>query len=604
MTNSEYSKISSGIPLLPGIYKYFDVDETLIYVGKAKHLKKRISSYFNRSLDNQKTIELVKRISKIEFTIVDNEQDAFFLENSLIKEFQPHYNICLKDDKGYPFVVIKNEPFPRVFFSRKKIKDGSRYFGPYTSIINVKEMLDFIKQYFPLRTCKLNLTENNIQKKKFKVCLEYHLGNCKGPCEGLQSFEDYDKGIQQMMALLKGNLNPLMQELKNKVSVFSEVLEFEKAALIQQKIISLEQFKAKSSVVNTKTGTVDVFSILEEGDIAYVNYLAVNDGSIIYTKTITLEKRLEESKAEILQFAILQLRETFNSEANEIIIPFEIDYPDKNIIQTIPRAGDKKKLLDLSQKNADYFNREIIAKKILHLEEKTSDEVNVVLQQLQKDLQLQSLPSHIECFDNSNLHGTNAVAAMVCFKNGLPSKNDYRHFNIKTVEGINDFASMKEIVFRRYKKVLETGALLPDLIIIDGGKGQLSAALESIAELGLIGKTTLVGLAKNREELFFAGDTLSVELPWNSDSLKLIRRIRDEVHRFGISFHRNQRSNAAINNELEKIAGIGKATADSLLKKFKSVKKIIELSKEEIALEIGKAKAKLIFDYFHKQEVH
>lgn len=601
MNSQEYSKISDSIPTLPGIYKYFDKNDTLIYVGKAKQLKKRISSYFNKKLDNQKTVELVKRIAKIEFTIVDNEEDAFFLENSLIKEFKPHYNINLKDDKGYPYVVIKNEPFPRVFITRKKLKDNSRYFGPYTSIVNVKEMLEFIKQYFPLRTCKLNLTDKNIGKNTFKVCLEYHLGNCKGPCEGLQTAEEYEQGIQQLISLLKGNLNPLMESLKYRLKQQSDSLEFEKAAATHEKIIALQQYKSRSSVVNTKTGNVDVFSVLEEGDTAYVNYLAVNDGSIIYTKTITLEKKMEESKEEILQFGIAQLRETYNSEAKEIIVPFEINYPDKGIILTVPKAGDKKKLLELSLKNVNYFSKELLKKKLLNLEEKTASEIQDVLSKLREDLNLAAFPDHIECFDNSNLHGTNAVAAMVCFKNGMPSKKDYRHFNIKTVEGIDDFASMKEIVYRRYKKICDTGEDLPKLVIIDGGKGQLNAALESINELNLTREMTLVGLAKNVEELFFAGDTESVKLPWNSESLKLIRRIRDEVHRFGISFHRNKRSKAAISNELENIAGIGKSTCETLLKKFKSVKKISTLSLIQIEYEIGKVKAKIIYDHFHNK---
>ena len=600
MTHQEFIKLSSGIPSLPGIYKYFDDSEKLIYVGKAKHLKKRVSSYFAKNPGNQKTVELVKRISRIEFTIVDDEQDAFFLENTLIKQYQPHYNIALKDDKTYPYVVIKNELFPRVFITRKKLNDGAQYFGPYTSIANVNEMLSFIKQYFPLRTCKLNLSSNNINKKKFKVCLEYHLGNCKGPCEGLQTLEDYNDGILQLKALLKGNLSPLLQQLKTNVKVHSDNLIFEKAAFFQNKIDALLQYKSKSAVVNTNTGTIDIFSILEEGNIAYVNYLAVTNGSIFLTKTITLEKKLEETPEEILVFAIAQLRETFNSEAKEIIVPFMIDYPEKGLLITLPKAGDKKKLLDLSQKNVDYFRKELSAKKMLRLEEKTQPEVDAILLQLQSDLKLKAIPSHIECFDNSNLHGTNAVAAMVCFKNGLPSKEDYRHFNIKTVEGIDDFASMKEVVFRRYKRVLEENTTLPSLIIIDGGKGQLSAAMESINALGLNGRTTLVGLAKNKEELFFAGDTESLQLPWDSESLKLIRRIRDEVHRFGITHHRNKRSQSAIGNELESIPGIGKSTADELLKTFKSVKKIKSVSLQEIENVIGKSKADIVMTWLHK----
>ncbi len=599
MTTEEFSAIAGTIPVQPGIYKYYNSDNELIYVGKAKHLRKRVSSYFSKTFTNYKTAELVNRIKKIEFTIVNSEQDAFLLENSLIKEYQPLFNINLKDDKSYPFIVVKNEPFPRVFFTRKKVKDGSQYFGPYTSVAKVRDLLEFIKQNIPLRTCKLNLSENNIAKRKFKVCLEYHLGNCKGPCEGFQSPADYDEGIERLKNLLKGNMNPVMQDLKKQVKVHAEKMEFEKAAFYQNKIEQLQNYQSKSTVVNTNTGTVDVCTILEEGDTAYVNYLAVSNGTIILTKTITLQKKLEETREEVLAFAIAQLRQTFNSEAKEILIPFSIEYPEENIVLTIPRHGDKKKLLELSEKNVNFFKEELHAKKLLKLEDKSDSEKKAVLLQLQEDLQLSALPDHIECFDNSNLHGTNAVAAMVCFKDGQPSKADYRHFNIKTVEGINDFASMAEVVKRRYKRVLEENKPIPQLIIIDGGKGQLSAALESIGELGLTGKTTLVGLAKNQEELFFAGDTASLQLPWNSESLKLIRRIRDEVHRFGISFHRNKRSKAAIQNELENIPGIGQQTADTLLKQFKSVKKIKETGLPELEQAIGKSKAKIVYNALH-----
>ena len=602
MTQPEFSAIASTIPTHPGIYKYYNASNELLYVGKAKHLRKRVSSYFSKTFTNYKTAELVQRIARIEFTIVDNEQDAFLLENSLIKEYQPLFNINLKDDKTYPYIVVKNEPFPRVFFTRNKLKDGSTYFGPYTSVAKVKDLLEFIKQNIPLRTCKLNLSENNINRKKFKVCLEYHLGNCKGPCEGFQTNEDYQEGIDRLKNLLKGNLFPVIQEFKKEMKAHADNLEFEKAAMFQKKLDDLQQYQAKSTVVNTNTGTIDVFSVLEEGDQAYVNYLAVSNGSIILTKTITLVKKLEESKEEVLSFAIAQLRQTFNSEANEIIIPFEINYPEAGINITIPRSGDKKKLLDLSEKNVNYFKEELKAKKLLRLEDKTDAEKEAVLWQLKEDLQLNDIPTHIECFDNSNLHGTNAVAAMVCFRNGQPSKADYRHYNIKTVIGINDFASMQEVVYRRYKRLKEENQPFPQLIIIDGGKGQLSAALESIKQLGLQGRTTLVGLAKNQEELFFEGDTASIQLPWNSESLKLIRRIRDEVHRFGISFHRNQRSKNAIQNELEKIEGIGKQTADTLLKEFKSVKKIRMLPISEIEKIIGKAKASLIFEALHRDE--
>jgi excinuclease ABC subunit C len=594
MTAQEFSSIAPSIPTSPGIYKYYDAESRLIYVGKAKHLRKRVSSYFSKTLQSYKTMELVSRICKIEFTIVNSEQDAFLLENSLIKEYQPLFNINLKDDKTYPYIVVKNEDFPRVFFTRKKIKDGSQYFGPYTSVGKVRDILDVIKQNIPLRTCKLPLTPANIEKKKFKVCLEYHLGNCKGPCEGLQSLEDYDDGIQQLKHILKGNISPVLQYFKQQIKLHAEQMEFEKAAIYQSKIEHLQQYQSKSAVVNTSSGTIDVFSIIEEGDQAFVNYLAVSNGSIIQTKTITLVKKLEETAAEILLFAVATLREAFESEAKEIIVPFLIEYPEMDITVTVPKAGDKKKLLDLSQKNVDYFLKDLEEKKILRLEDKTADEKIRVLQQMQVDLQLGDVPLHIECFDNSNFHGSYPVAAMVCFKNGEPSKKEYRHYNIKTVTGINDFASMSEVVLRRYQRLIAENAELPQLVIIDGGKGQLGAALESIKALGLIGQMTLVGLAKNKEELFFAGDTQSLQLPWESESLKLIRRIRDEVHRFGITFHRNKRSKGTFSNELEGIKGIGKQTATMLLKEFKSVTRIKEKSLVDLSAVIGEQKARIL----------
>ncbi len=602
MTQDEFSKIAPTIPLQPGIYKYYDADNTLLYVGKAKSLRKRVSSYFSKTFTSYKTHELVRRISKIEFTIVNNEQDAFLLENSLIKNFQPIFNINLKDDKSYPYIVIKKEPFSRVFFTRRKAPDGSQYLGPFASLTKVRELLDFIKLNIPLRTCKLNLTENNISKKKFKVCLEYHLGNCKGPCEGLQTLADYAEGLNRVKNILKGNLSPVIQHFKSELQTLAQALEFEKAEVIKKKLEYLQEYKSKSAVVNERLGTVDVFSILEEGETAYVNYLSVSNGSIVLTKTITLTKKLDETAAEVLSFAVAQLRETFNSEANEIIIPLSIDFPNTGITITIPKSGDKKKLLDLSEKNVGYFKEELKRKKMLLLEDTPAAEVINVLKQMQQALHLPSVPQHIECFDNSNFQGSYPVSAMVCFKNGLPSKNDYRRFNVKTVTGPNDFATMKEVVFRRYKRMIAEGQILPQLVIIDGGKGQLSAAMESITTLGLNGKLTLVGLAKNEEEIFFYGDSQSVKLPWDSETLKLIRRIRDEVHRFGITFHRNQRSKGSFKNELEMIEGIGKSTIDSLLKKFKSVKKIKDASASDLEEVIGKSKTKLLTNYFHPQE--
>ena len=527
MTAADFQHIASSIPHQPGIYKYFDTGKELLYVGKAKDLRKRVSSYFSKTFTTYKTHELVQRIHHIEFTIVDSEQDAFLLENALIKQFQPKYNINLKDDKTYPFIVIKKEPFSRIFLTRKKINDGSEYLGPFTSAGRVRELIEFIKQYIPLRTCKLNLTESNIQKKKFKVCLEYHLGNCKGPCEGLQSMQDYNEGLLQIKDMLKGNLNSVMLHFKKEMKRAAANLEFEKAEMLKKKIAHLENYQARSVVVSKHVSNVDVFSISKEDNIAYVNYLMVQNGTIVQTHTVQLESKIEETDEDVLSFAIINLRETFNSLANEMVVPFFIEYPDKNIIVTVPKAGDKKKLLDLSLKNVNYYKEEIKKKKILHIENKTESDLLNILLEIKKYLHLSETPVHIECFDNSNFQGSYPVSAMVCFKNGLPSKKDYRHFNVKTVKGINDFATMKEVVYRRFKRLSEEKQSLPQLVISDGGKGQLSAAMESIDALGLAGKMTLIGLAKNEEEIFFTKDSEAVKIPWNSDSLKLIRKIRD-----------------------------------------------------------------------------
>lgn len=602
MTQKEFSALSPTIPDQPGIYKYFDAAGELIYVGKAKRLRKRISSYFTRTVSTHKTEELVKRIHHIEFTIVNNEQDAFLLENTLIKENQPRYNISLKDSKSYPFIVIKKEPFPRVFFTRRKINDGSQYLGPYTSVVKVRELMDFIRQNILLRTCKLNLTENNIKKGKFKVCLEYHLGNCKGPCEGLQTAESYNMELQQLVNLLKGNLGTVIQYFRKEMHQHISLLEFEKAAIYQKKIEHLQSYQARSTVVNTKMGTVDVFSILEEGDTAYVNYLAVNAGTIVQTKTVLLEKKLEETAAEVLAFAIAELRSAFKSNAGEIIVPIPVEYPEKDCKITVPKSGDKKKLLALSEKNVEFFREELKRKRMLNLEEKTNQQKLQMLHQLQEDLHLSQTPFHIECFDNSNFQGSYPVSAVVCFKNGQPDKTEYRRYKVKTVTGINDFATMQEVVLRRYKRLMEEKKDLPQLVIIDGGKGQLSAAMQSIRLLGLPGTTSVVGLAKNEEEIFFPGDTQSVKLPWDSESLKLIRRIRDEVHNYGISYHRNIRSKGTFTNELEQVKGIGKATANLLLKTFKSVKNIRTLEESDLAAVVGNVRARIIQDYFNGGE--
>jgi excinuclease ABC subunit C len=603
MTSQEFQHIAPTIPHEPGIYKYYDGKGSLLYVGKAKDLRKRVGSYFSKTFTTYKTHELVQRIVRIEFTIVNSEQDAFLLENSLIKQFQPIFNINLKDDKSYPYIVIKNEPFPRVFLTRRKILDGSEYLGPFTSVAKVRELLDFVKANIQLRTCKLNLTRNNIEKGKFKVCLEYHLGNCKGPCENLQTEADYREGLMQLKNILKGNLNPVIQHFKKDMKAAAEQMKFEKAEIIRKKIEHLEQFQSRSVIVSGQHINADVFAAMQEDNQAYVTYLMVQNGTIVQTHTSQWETHLDETIEEVLAFAIAQLRTTFNSLAAEIVVPITINYDEADVTVTVPRAGDRRKLLELAEKNIDYYRDEIRRKKILNLESAGEKDPAAMIQKLQQDLQLQQLPEYIECFDNSNLHGSFPVSAMVCFRNGAPSKKDYRHFNVKTVQGINDFATMKEVVHRRYRRLTEENQPLPQLVIIDGGKGQLSAAMESIDELGLHGKMTVVGLAKNEEEIFFPGDVESVKLPYQSESLRLIRRIRDEVHRFGITFHRQKRSKGTFKNELEQIKGIGKNTIDTLMKEFRSVKKIRELKEEELANKIGIAKAKLVWQYFNEGDV-
>jgi excinuclease ABC subunit C len=600
MTAEEFQHIASGIPQQPGIYKYYDAADSLIYVGKAKNIRKRVSSYFNKSYTNYKTHELVRRIRRIEFTIVNSEQDAFLLENSLIKQFQPIFNINLKDDKSYPYIVIRNEPYPRVFLTRNMIDDGSQYLGPYTSVKKVKELINFTRQTIPLRNCSLNLTEKNISQKKFKVCLEYHLGNCKGPCEGLQNAEDYKDKLDQLKNMLRGNLSPVIRHFKEEMKQFAGNLAFEKAELTRKKVEYLENYQARSVVSSIKTTDVDVFSILKDKDIAFVNFLMVRNGTIVQTHTSKVETHLDEPEEEILSFSVAQLRSTFNSDAGEIILPFAIEFPQPDIIISIPKAGDKKKLLELSEKNASYFIEELKNKARLKLS-KNTDKIKI-LEQLQVDLQLSALPVHIECFDNSNFQGSYPVSAMVCYKNGEPSKKDYRHFNVKTVEGINDFASMKEAVYRRYKRLSEEGSPLPQLVIIDGGKGQLSAALEAINELNLTGQTTLVGLAKNEEEIFFSGDKESLKLDYYGSSLKFLRQVRDEVHRFGITFHRQKRSKGTFKNELEDIPGIGKSTAELLLKEFRSVKNIREQDQQKLEKFVGPSKARIIVEYLQEKK--
>ena len=600
MTQAQFQEIAPTLPALPGIYRYYDAGGQLLYVGKAKHIRKRVSSYFNKTVNSYKTHELVKRIAKIEATIVNSEQDAFLLENSLIKQFQPLFNINLKDDKTYPYIVIKNEPFPRVYLTRQKWDDGSQYFGPYTSISKVRDLLNFIKQTIPLRTCALNLTDRNIEKGKFKVCLEYHLGNCMGPCEAYQSEEDYNENITQVKNLLRGHLSPVAQHFKAEMKKYVDELQFEKAEAIHKKLKFIENYQSRSVIVSTTTRNLDVFTIVQEGNVAYVNFVMVQNGTIIQTKTIKTEAFLDETIAEMLSAAIGQIRATFNSEAKEIVVPFEIEYDEPEITVTVPKGGDKKQLLELSEKNVQYFVEEQRKRARLQLDVKRGDRSGVLLE-IERDLQLKETPVHIECFDNSNFQGSYPVSAMVCFKNGEPCKKDYRYFNIKTVQGINDFASMKEAVYRRYKRLKSEGEPFPNLVIIDGGKGQLSAAYEAIEELNLQGKMTMVGLAKAEEEIFFVGDKESLKLPYDSESHKMIRRIRDEVHRYGITFHRNKRSKGTFKNGLEDIKGIGSNSANQLLKTFRSINNIKQQPLEELARVVGPSKAKVVKRHFEQE---
>jgi excinuclease ABC subunit C len=599
MTKEEFTKLVQSIPHQPGCYKYYDEQSELLYVGKAKDLRKRVSSYFNKSVDNYKTRRLVTLINTIDFTVTDSEHDAFLLENSLIKHYQPKFNIELKDDKTYPYIVIKKEDFPRVFFTRRVIRDGSEYLGPFTGLGRVRELLELVKQNITLRTCNLKLTPANIAKGKFKVCLEYHLGNCKGPCEGLQSAADYAENLQQVRHVLKGNFGDVIRFLKDEMATYATNMQFEKAQVVKQKIDSLQTYQSKSTIVNPRLDNLDVACILSDANYFYVNYMMVAKGSIVHAKTIQIEKKLDEQDADVLSLALDNLRETFQSNANEVVVPLEVDVADQNLKVTIPKAGDKKNLLDLSIKNAEVFVEEMRKRETLVLGDAVKEDFMAVLQELQDTLHLPTLPVHIECFDNSNFQGAYPVAAMVCFKNGLPSKKDYRHFHIKTVEGINDFASMSEIVYRRYKRLSEENQQLPQLVIIDGGKGQLGAALESIQKLGLSGRMTLIGLAKREESIFFPGDSEPLQLAYDNKAHLLVRRIRDEVHRFGITFHRQVRSKGTFKNELEGIPGIGDKTATELLQAFRSIKNIKTLTERELTKIIGASKARIVWEYFN-----
>ncbi len=602
MTKEEFSNISQSIPHEPGCYKYYDKSQEIIYVGKAKNLRKRVSSYFNKNLDSFKTRKLVSLIHAIDFTVTGSEHDAFLLENSLIKHYQPRFNIVLKDDKSYPFIVIKKEPFPRIFFTRRVIRDGSEYIGPFTGLMRVKELMELIRQNIPLRTCSLNLTPYNISKGKFKVCLEYHLGNCKGPCEGHQSEENYKTNLQQVRYVLKGNIGEVVKDLKSDMNAFAADLQFEKAQIIKKKIESLQSYQTKSTVVNPKLENVDVACILLDENHYYVNYMMITNGSVIHANTLQIAKRIDdEEMGDVLSLALDNLMEKYQSLAKELIVPIEVCVSDPGMKITIPKAGDKKLLLDLSIKNAEIFMQDMRRKETLLLGEATKENIMLTLEELQEALQLSDIPVHIECFDNSNFQGAYPVSAMVCFKNGLPNKKEYRHYHVKTVEGINDFASMSEVVYRRYKRLMEEKASLPQLVIIDGGKGQLGAALDSIEKLGLTGRMTLVGLAKKEESIFFPGDSDPIQLPYDSPAHLLVRRIRDEVHRFGITFHRQIRSKGTFKNELEEIEGIGEKIATDLLKAFRSVKNIKTLTERELTKIIGASKARVVWAHFNQK---
>ncbi len=599
MEKELFKEIQASLPQEPGIYQYFDENGRLLYVGKAKNIRKRVSSYFlSNNGHTLKTIELVQKIKDIQFTIVDSEHDAFILENELIKNYQPKYNINLKDDKTYPYIIIKKENFPRVFLTRRKINDGSTYIGPFTNVLAARELIDHIKHTIPLRTCTLPLTPKNIEQGKFKVCLEYHLGNCLGPCQGFQTLAEYNESIEQVQHLLKGNVKPVITNLKTKMLEQSNNMAFERAAITKKKIEELENYQTKSAIYIKQLHAMDVFTISHDDDQAYVSYLMIENGRIIQTHILPLTVPIEENIETILSFAIHYFRTNLNSRAKEIIIPFELTEKVFDVKYTIPQAGDKEQLLALSQKNADYALRDWKHKQALVSVQ--DPKYNEILEEMKQVLHLQNTPNHIECFDNSNFQGAYPVSAMVCFKNGVPSKSDYRKFNIKTVIGINDFASMKESVGRRYKSVIEKKLPLPQLIIIDGGKGQLNAALEALTELGIQDKVTTVGLAKNIEELFFPGDKKSIILDWHSEAHKLIRNIRDEVHRFGIQFHRSKRSKGALETGLDNIEGIGPKTKELLLLHFKSVQKIKEAKQPLLAKLIGEKKAAILLAAFAK----
>jgi len=583
-----------SLPNAPGVYQYYDKDEVILYVGKAKNLKKRVSSYFTKTHDNGKTRVLVKKIVSIKHIVVDTEADALLLENNLIKKYQPRYNIMLKDDKTYPWICIKKERFPRIFLTRRIIKDGSDYFGPYTHVRTARALLDLIKELYKIRTCNFDLSTKNVSEGKYKVCLDYHIGNCKGPCEGLQTEINYDNDIKAIRNIIKGNFKESLEALHVLMLKYAENMEFEEAQSIKEKVDLLANYQSKSTVVNPSIHNVDVFSIISDESYGYINFFKISNGAIIQSHTTEIKKKLDETDKELLELVIVELRQRFNLETKEIYVPFHVDLGD-DIKVTVPKLGDKKRIVELSERNAKYFRQEKFKQiKIVDPER----HVKRIMGQMKADLRLASEPRHIECFDNSNIQGTHPVAACVVFKDGKPSKKEYRHYNIKTVEGPDDYASMEEVVFRRYKRLLTEEQPLPQLIVIDGGKGQLSSAVKSLDLLGLRNKIAIIGIAKRLEEIYYPEDPIPLYLDKKSESLKIIQFLRNEAHRFGITFHRNKRSKSAISNELESIPGIGEQTVVSLLRYFKSAKRVQAASFEDVKMVIGDARATKVVNYF------
>jgi excinuclease ABC subunit C len=595
--SEEIKKSVSFLPHKPGVYQYFDKQNKILYIGKAKNLKKRVSSYFTESKQSGKITVMVNKIHRIEYIVVETEFDALLLENNLIKKYQPRYNVMLKDDKTFPWICIKNERFPRVFPTRNILKDGSDYFGPYASVRMMNTLLDLIRKLYPLRTCKLNLSEENIAQKKYKVCLEYHIDNCKAPCVKKQTEDDYMQSIASIKHILKGNISVAKVKLKELMQVYAEDLAFEKAQLVKEKLGLLKKYQSKSMIVSASIDNADVFSIIEEEKFAYVNYLKIIQGAVVQSHTIELKKVLEESEKELLEFAIIELRKRFESDSKEIILPFKPNIQDPKIKYIVPKIGEKKQLLEMSERNANYYRLEKKKHQSLVNPKRHSERI---LETLQKDLHMKILPRHIECFDNSNIQGAFPVAAMVLFRDGKPSKKEYRHYNIKTVEGPNDFASMEEALYRRYKRLLEEKKELPQLIIVDGGKGQLSSAMKSLEKLNLRGKISIIGIAKRLEEIYFPGDNLPLYLNKKSESLKVIQQLRDEAHRFGITHHRNRRIKESLVTELTDISGIGKTLSEKLLLAFSSVENVKKASEKELIAVVGEAKANKIISFFKR----